>query len=494
MITRPDLRHTLILNFLNLTNMNARPDRLGLRFKSSIGFMTNQSCRLALCLAATGLAAFPSDAWAGDGDFGALLEIIFISPIVAIIVTWYLPTKRIWLKALLFFPVLAACVVATGTIFISLQETKKRQENAAFEAKSKAIHQAKVAAFDSDPIVLAACSVDVAQVKTLTNGTVSNEQQARYGEILERCGFGDEPARAEIFVHLMAKIMALQESRTQKSANAESVYCDVLLRRVYSERRMAYLQAMVNQQLPITCHLGDGAPVWWGTVEQGITYDHMSQPTVSTLALLSYLQNNGVALGAKGGDKSSGTLINLVIRGGSFDLVTMGLNAGGETDLYSRSTMHGLYNNAPIAQWTVRRFKAKNLTEQQIQAIQSKFGDISSEQVNSAMNGDGDGSGPNLLWGLESFNTYPNNSAEFFAYLVSRGVDLSARDQFGGSALYRLRSTSDALLAELDKLSPTQFNALVSPIDGPNSLLEAAKRMNNIQLAHYLCTKKGAKC
>jgi hypothetical protein len=475
--------------------MNTRPDRVGLRFKYFVGFMTNQSCRLALCLATIGLAALPSAAWAGDGDYGALVEIILISPIVAIIVTWYLPTNRIWLKVLLFFPVMTVCVVATGTIFISLQETKKRQENAAFEAKGRAIHQAKVAAFDSDPIVLAACSVDVAQVKTLTNGTVSHEQQAHYGEILERCGFGDEPERAEIFAHLMAKIAALQSSSTQKSANTENVYCDVLLRRVYSERRMAYLQALVNQLLPITCQLVDGAPVWWGTVELGITYDHMSQPTVSTLALLSYLQNNGVALGAKGGDKSSGTLINLVIRGGSFDLVMVGLNAGGDTDLYSRSTMHGFHNNSPIAQWTVRRFKAnKNLTEEQIQTIQRKFGDISSEQVNSAMNGDGDGSGATLLWGLENLKNNPDGGAAFFAYLVSRGVDLSARDQFGGSALYQLRGTSDALLAELDKLSPTQFNALVSPIDGPNSLLEAAKRMNNIQLAHYLCTKKGAKC
>jgi hypothetical protein len=197
----------------------------------------------------------------------------------------------------------------------------------------------------------------------------------------------------------------------------------------------------------------------------------------------------------KGGDKSSGTLINLAIRNGGFDLVMMGLNAGGDTDLYSRSTMHGHFNNSPIAQWTVRRFKANNnLTEEQIQTIKSKFGDISSEQVNSVMNGDGDGFGPNLLWGLESFNTYPNNSGAFFAYLVSRGVDLNARDQFGGSALYRLRTMSDGLETELDKLSPTQFNALVSPIDGPNSLLEAAKRMKNIHLEHYLCTKKGAKC
>lgn len=456
--------------------------------------LLNQTFRLALCLVAICLAVFPTAAWAGDGDYGVLVEIILISPIAAIIVTWFLPTKRIWLRVLLFFPVFAASIVVTSTIFISLDEIKKRNENAAFEAKAKAIHQAKVTAFDSDPIVLAACSRDVAQVKTLTSGTVSNEQQMRYGEILERCGFGDEPERMEIFVHLMAKITALQESKTQKSLNTENVYCDVLLRRVYSERRMAYLQALLNQKLPITCNSTEGAPIWWGTVEQGITYDHMNKPTVNTLKLLTYLQNNGVALGVKGGEKNSGALINLVIRGGSFELLMMGLNAGGDTDLYSRATIHTFYNNAPIAQWTVRRFKTNNnLTEEQIEIIQRKFGDISAEQANSKMNGDGDGNGATLLWGLERLQNNPDGGAAFFAYLVSRGVDLSARDQFGGSALYRLPGTADALLAEFDRLSPTQFNALVSPIDGPNSLLEAAQRMNNIRLVHYLRTKKGAK-
>jgi hypothetical protein len=446
--------------------------------------MTNQNKKLhiALYIVVTWFTACPSTAWA-HGDFGPLVAAIFIGPVLAIIVTVFLPVRRTGLKFLLFFPVLAGCILLTGLIAGSLSQANLRQRNADY--------QARIAGFDADPIAQAACALDTASVKRLTSGPVSDAQQTRFGEILVRCAFGDEPQRKEIFAHLMPKITAIQNRTTKDGVVTTYDYCNVL-QIVHQGQRKAYLQVLLDQKLPINCITLGGERVWRAGLNFGLSNAGLSTTSAAMSEWAEYLQKNGVALGQRGGKNPYGvhdtsTLINLMINQGSFELVMMGLNAGLDTDLYARPANH---INSPIELWTVRRFKTANgLSEAQVREIQDKFGDLTAKQANRTKSGHG----ATLLWGLQELQDNADGGAAFFSYLVSRGADLGARDQWGSSALHDLQSVSKPLLAEFDRLSPEQFKALVLPIDGPNSLLEAAKRKGNTVLVNYLCTK-GAKC
>jgi hypothetical protein len=446
--------------------------------------MTDRQNQLGLIAFGLGilLACLPSAAWA-HGDFGPLGAAIFIGPVLGLIVTVLLPIKRLWLKCLAFFPVAAVCMFASGVVAALMSEADTRKHNAAYLAR--------VAGFDADPIAQAACVRDAARVKALTSAAVSDEQQTRFGEVLARCAMGPDPENAEIFGHLMPKIMSMQHGTSTTGVLSTHGYCDVL-QIVHSQRLMPQLKTLVDQKLPISCVTTMGRQVWWDSVNLGLSSTVSATTTEAMTEWLTYLKDNGVALGEQGGKNPYGgaesmTLINLVIQQGSFEMIMLGLNAGGDTNLVDRPALH---INAPIELWTVRRFKDNNgLSAAQTQEVQSRFGELTAEQANRTKSGNGS----TLLWDLAQLQNNADGGAAFFAYLVSRGADLSARDHWGTSALFDLQTTSPALLAEFDKLSPQQFKALMSPMDGPKSVLASAQRKSNTALVNYLCAK-GAKC
>jgi hypothetical protein len=445
--------------------------------------------RVALGCVITSLATFPSTALA-HGDFGGVGLIIGIvmGPVIAMLLTSVLRIRHLAMRLVIFFPIAVVCTLIIGVTSNSISKSRQRT---LYTAQQEAV---KVA-FAADPIVQAACALDVARVKALTRGGFSDVEQRHYSQIVTHCAKGNEPERLEIFAHLMSRI-----------PNTTEAYCQAL-NVAYDARRVEYLQALLDQGSPINCIIGTTRIQVWrnSLISQDMWTNNVppdnpqAQPRTesSTKAItvedwVSYLTKNGAELGFKDQRdvhtyRRNSTLINFVIAEGSYKLVMMGLNAGAETDLYSRPTPD---IPAPIEIWTLRRFKSNNgLNKEQVKEIQAKFGEISAEQVNRTTSGNGH----TLLWDLKEFQWRADGGADFFAYLVSRDIDLSARDQSGMSALHWLRSTPQPLLAEFDRLNPEQFKALFSPMEGPNSLLEAAKRNGNTALVSYLCTK-GAKC
>jgi hypothetical protein len=237
-----------------------------------------------------------------------------------------------WVGKFLIFVLIF--VLCSGFGIFGVQDVYKRKV-----AQHEAVRAAREAAFQADPLKIAACSRDFSALKARLSFPLNESDKINIARIVIECSISADKLEPMAFDILMPQLVAGQwgEASTDKITFYPR-YCEVL-RKLHQDRNVEFLMLLVQVGRPLDCErLPDREPVWWAGIEsqsrpRGRILD-LPAEQAQTFKWLEFIQAHGVKISARfiassnSGGEFNDTILSDIIQRSNAMIIMLALNAG----------------------------------------------------------------------------------------------------------------------------------------------------------------------
>ena len=435
--------------------------------------MRTDSLLLPVHMTALALASLPLPAcadnpgiYSGLDDYiiagAASIALSIIAAVYAFIKLRGSMAKRLFTGIAVLVLGLPICGIASLIIINARNNVRRHHE----ELQYKKSEQEKQSNWEKLSLRVAACNAQLPALKQeLASGQYSQDIKIH---LVEDCAVAKtNPA----VLGTMLDDLLNTEQAVNKTTHC--AYLNPVLRSL--DTRL--LQEFVNRKLSLLCsspaEYGQTAPSWWDIWR----YSAPPLPHQQLVTGLRYLEQHGIDLKQVVGERS---LLSLAFERCDVNAIHFALDLG--MDPYPDPASYNLLSAAQT--WTLQRFSHLcNYSSAESAGIQARMRDLSSQEADALA------AKMHIKLGLESMR---NGGADFFSYLLARGVALERLSTYG--IPYSTTAISPELGAALNQLSDQQLAKLICPVDDKgehqNSLYQEAIRSNNQVLVDLLKKRK----